>query len=518
MSKLTSSARRNWVSWALIGLVAVGLGLRVWGITFGLPYLYHPDEPLGVDVGINMVRTGNLNPDSFGYGSLFFYLNALAYAIYYVAGHFIGLFRAPADLPQLERLALGVGRAVMPTEMLAGRGVSLLAGILCIPLVYWLGKRLSGRSVGILAAALAALSPTLVIHSQYVTPNMLVTMMSLVALVTLVRLTPHARARDFVLAGVALGAAIASKYNAVFLVPAYLVAYLMLFGRSVLRQRGIYLSCLAAIVTFFVITPFALFDNAKFMDDTVFHVTGYEVLRHPGAEGNTLQYYLSILLSREGLLIFTALGAAVVYLVKRNRIGLILSAFAFPYFIYIARLRLRTDYTLLLIVPALMIMAADAVVMLWRHFTRAPSQFADRIARIGLVIFVISSIGYLAFQAAAFDIQQTTPDGREYARRWIVNSVPAGTRIAAESYAPFIDPQAYRVDYFNGLRLNPPAWYIAQGYDLLVLSSGSYQRFYQMPESYPAEIRQYDALFSQFPTVAQFDQNGMTIRILKVKT
>jgi hypothetical protein len=58
--------------WALVGLIVLGLVLRVWGITFGLPYLYHPDEPLGVSVAINMVKTGDLNPHFFGYGSLFF--------------------------------------------------------------------------------------------------------------------------------------------------------------------------------------------------------------------------------------------------------------------------------------------------------------------------------------------------------------------------------------------------------------------------------------------------------------
>jgi 4-amino-4-deoxy-L-arabinose transferase-like glycosyltransferase len=369
----------------------------------------------------------------------------------------------------------------MPTEMLVGRGVSLLAGILCIPLVYRLGRRLAGRGTGLLAATLVALSPTLVMHSQYVTPNMLVTMMSLVALVTVVRLTPQSRRRDFVLAGITLGAAIASKYNAVFLIPSYLVAYLLLFGRSILRQRSIYLSFLAAIVTFFVITPFALFDTAKFMHDTVFHVTGYAVLRHAGLEGNTLQFYLSMLLGRESLMIFAALGAAVVYLVKRNRIGLILSAFAFPYFIYIARLWLRTDYTLMLIIPVLAIMAADAVAMLWRWFSRALSRFVGQAARLGLAAWVIVSIGYLAVQTVVFDIRQTTPGGSEYARRWIVDSVPPRTRIAAESYAPFIDPHNYRVDFFNGLRLNPPDWYTAHGYDLLVFSSGACSVFTRTP-------------------------------------
>jgi 4-amino-4-deoxy-L-arabinose transferase-like glycosyltransferase len=432
-------------------------------------------------------------------------------------GHLIGLFQTTMDLPYLEKLALGVGRVAMPTEMLVGRGVSLLAGTLCIPLVYWLGRRLSSRGTGLLAATLAALSPTLVMHSQYVTPNMLVTMMSLVALVTVVRLIPQSQPRDFVLAGIALGAAVASKYNAVFLVSAYLVAYLLLFGHSILRQRSIYLSFLAAAVTFFVITPFALLDNAKFMEDMLFHVTGYEVLQHAGVEGNTVQFYLSVLLSREGLLIFAALGAAVVYVIKRNRTGLILSAFAFPYLVYIARLWLHTDYTLMLIIPVLMIMAADVVAMLWRWFSRAPTRLAYQAARIGLAVFVIASIGSLVFQTVRFDVQQATPDGREYARQWIVSSVPSGTRIAAESYAPFIDPQDYQVDYFNSFRSRSPDWYSAQGYDLLVFSSQMYQRFYQKPDLYPTEIAQYDTLFSRFPTVAEFDQNGITIRILKVE-
>jgi hypothetical protein len=104
MSNLSADSTRNWGRWALIGLIALGLGLRVWGISFGLPYLYHPDEPVGAGVAINMVRTGDLNPHSFGYGSLFFYLNALAYGLYFVLGRLVGLFQTPTDLPQLQHL------------------------------------------------------------------------------------------------------------------------------------------------------------------------------------------------------------------------------------------------------------------------------------------------------------------------------------------------------------------------------------------------------------------------------
>jgi uncharacterized membrane protein len=515
--QLRSILQGNRVRWILPGLMVLGLLVRAWGIGFGLPYLYHPDEPLAVDAVIHMVRNGDLNPHAFGYGSLFYDLNALAYAAYYLAGQLLGIFRTPLDLPHLQYLAMGVGRAILPTEMLVGRGVSLLAGVLCIPLVYVLGKRLSGRGVGLLAAALVALSPTLVLHSQYVTPNALVTLMSLAALLTLVRLTPQARWQDFALAGIGLGAAIASKYNAVFLAPAYLVVYLMLFGRSLLRRRGVYLTLLAAILTFFVITPFALFDNAKFMDDTIYHVTGYEVLRHAGLEGGSLQFYLSILLNREGLLILAALGAAVVYAIRRNRIGLMLSAFTLPYFFYISQLWLRTDYTLMLILPELFVMAADAIMMVWHYFRRTPFRLLSRVARAGLVILVIISIGCLIYQTVNLNVKQTTPDGREFSRQWIAANVAPGTQIAAEAYSAFIDPQRYNVTYFISLRLNSPDWYLTHNYDLLAFSSSSYQRYYLQPELYPAEIAQYDALFARFPAVAVFDQTGTTVRILKVK-
>jgi hypothetical protein len=114
------------------------------------------------------------------------------------------------------------------------------------------------------------------------------------------------------------------------------------------------------------------------------------------------------------------------------------------------------------------------------------------------------------------NISLTTPDGREYARRWIVDNLPPGTCLAAESYTPFIDPATYPVTYFDSLRQNSPEWYEAQGYQFLVLSNGMYQRFYALSDLYPADKAQYDALFARFPLAAKFDQNGTTIQILKV--
>src|SRR5450756_614705 len=171
MNKLKSFARRIYSErpmLILLGVMVVGLVLRLGGLSYGLPYLYHPDEPLGATVALNMLKTGDLNPHFFGYGSLFFYLNALAYIPYFLLGRLLNVFHSPADIPNLQMLALGVGQTFMPAQIVLGRLVSVGEGMACIPVAYWIGSRLSNRRVGLLAAGCVALSPTDVIHSQFI--------------------------------------------------------------------------------------------------------------------------------------------------------------------------------------------------------------------------------------------------------------------------------------------------------------------------------------------------------------
>jgi hypothetical protein len=295
------------------------------------------------------------------------------------------------------------------------------------------------------------------------------------------------------------------------------VTYVFLYGRTVWRKPQVYLSMAVAGLAFLVVTPYAILDASKFVSDTIFHLEYYSSASHPGMEGSTLDFYLTYLVQTDGLLPFIGLATALTYLKPRNRTGLILASFVVPYMIYVSSLRVRNDRTILIALPILLIMAADGLLRLWRRLALLSDMWRFG-WRVAIAIFVTASIVFLGVQTVTQNVSLMAPDVRETARQWITSTIPAGTHIAAESYAPFIDPHDYRVDYFGGLRLNSPDWYVAHGYDLLVFSSGAYQRFYQMPELYPTEIAQYDALFSRFPLIAEFEQNGGTIRILKVKS
>ena len=47
-------------------LMVLALGLRVWGIRFGLPNLEHPDEDAVLMPALQIIKTGNLEPERMG--------------------------------------------------------------------------------------------------------------------------------------------------------------------------------------------------------------------------------------------------------------------------------------------------------------------------------------------------------------------------------------------------------------------------------------------------------------------
>ncbi len=60
-----SNLRDHPVPYRLFGLTtvaAVALLLRLWGLGFDLPYIFHPDEPDKIAMAQRMFATGDLNP------------------------------------------------------------------------------------------------------------------------------------------------------------------------------------------------------------------------------------------------------------------------------------------------------------------------------------------------------------------------------------------------------------------------------------------------------------------------
>jgi 4-amino-4-deoxy-L-arabinose transferase-like glycosyltransferase len=203
------SRSRGWAWAGLAAVLAGGLGLRLWGIGQGLPYAYNADEADHfVPHAVDMFAEGTLNPHYFAnppaYTYVLHYLFALAY------GGASGVQHAfdahPADVYTLARVAAAV------------------LGTIALWLLYTTGARLFGRAVGLLAAAIEAVAFLPVFYAHLAlndVPTLAPATLSLLGAAGVLR---TGRPREYLLAGVGLGLACASKYTAGIVLLPFLAA------------------------------------------------------------------------------------------------------------------------------------------------------------------------------------------------------------------------------------------------------------------------------------------------------
>ncbi|MDD5544897.1 MAG: glycosyltransferase family 39 protein, partial [Acidobacteriia bacterium] len=96
--------------------------------------------------------------------------------------------------------------------------IVLLTACLGFFIFRW-AQQLYGNAAGLLALGLYAFSPNVIAHSHFVTTDMGVTAFLTISFYYLWRFLRDTRTRDLCFAGLCMGAAMASKYSAVFLFP-----------------------------------------------------------------------------------------------------------------------------------------------------------------------------------------------------------------------------------------------------------------------------------------------------------
>ncbi len=146
----------HWTRWLLLAILALGLVLRLWGIDWGMPFIYHPDEAYPINGALQMVKTGDLDPHTFHWGSLIFYLNALLYLGYLGVTKLLGAPGTLADLPYLDMETIAVGLAPVPAMFVLSRVFIAIVGTGSIVLVY-----LIAREVDLLPTPTSPLTPPL---------------------------------------------------------------------------------------------------------------------------------------------------------------------------------------------------------------------------------------------------------------------------------------------------------------------------------------------------------------------
>ena len=235
-----SSENKRWgwlpIALLLIGILAFGAYFRLGGLNWSEGEPLHPDEnflsqvtaaiqpPKDLGEYFNSA-VSPLNPYNKGFG-LFVYGDLPIFITRYAADILDGACQANPQLCVMKN-----GNVVLLASyngvQLLGRALSAFFDLLTLVFMFFIGRRLYGVKVGLLAAALGAATVLQIQQAHFYTADSVATFFVVAAMFFIVRLGDTFSWLDTIAAGVASGLAVSSRINVAPIVGILAVALLV---------------------------------------------------------------------------------------------------------------------------------------------------------------------------------------------------------------------------------------------------------------------------------------------------
>jgi 4-amino-4-deoxy-L-arabinose transferase-like glycosyltransferase len=422
----------------------VAFVLRMWGIKQGLPYVYNVDE-YGhfVPEAVAMFHHG-LNPH--------YFINppALTYLLHVIFAIWLG-----------GRVGVTREFALHPDHLfLIARITVALLGTISVWLLYLVGARLFSRTVGLLASAVMAVAFLPVFYGHLAlndVPTLAPLTLSLLGTAGILR---RGRLLDYLVAGIGLGLAAATKYTAGVMVLPLLAAAVARYldgrpsakgrsgvdetttqdgGRPDARREvaiGVGIALIGALGAFLIANPFSLLDFHSFHSELE-RQSSYTEMSHASwtgapSQGSFVYYLWSFTWGLGWIPALAALGGAVTVWRKQLRLGWLLVPVAV---LYLAFLSLQGRYFgrwLLPIFPVACLLAAYFSLDLAAWATRRTPRLRPTFTALTLLALSAQGLIYSIHSGLLL----SRADTRNLARAWVVAHIPPGARIVVEPVVP----------------------------------------------------------------------------------
>ena len=244
-------------------ILLVALILRIRGIDLLLPYFESgPDERYLIDPALKILKTGDLNPHFFWYGSFPIYWTALLNGLVlgvrcWVSGGINTIGECIKNFGIYDQGFL---------LFYLGRATSIVFGLGTIYLLYLLGRRFFNRETGLLASLFLALSPLHIYFSQIFKVDISLLFWILLALYFSIKIYEGGSAQTILGAGIACGLALGTKYNFLIFFPLLLV--FLRFRREPGKRvrQGLLVLYISAMV-FLLTCPYIFLNFPGFIHD-----------------------------------------------------------------------------------------------------------------------------------------------------------------------------------------------------------------------------------------------------------
>jgi 4-amino-4-deoxy-L-arabinose transferase-like glycosyltransferase len=435
---------------ALVGILLLAAGIRLWGLFHDLPFSYYGDELHFMKRSMAM-GTGDLNPHWFHKPALPMYLWLICYGLFFVAGRLLGRFGSTAEF----------GAYFLTTPgpfLLIGRLVVYAFGVATVWVVYRLARKaFASEAAGLTAALVAAVLAPMVASSQHMKSDVPGGFFIALSILVYLRTRDDLRWRPFLLATLLAGIAMGAHYYGIVLVPAYVGMELWNGASHRLPWRTALLRAALVpalfVVGFFATSPYNFLDptwiraNVQQLKQTFFPEPK-EVLYEPDSKvefkpgtsaalGGATGDFVDVLTAQKGLgLPLTALAVL--------GLGAALARRGYPEQRWYAAL---VGIPILIYFLAAVTVAAfhvqprhlNAIYPLLATLTWPGALLLGRRKGVAAALVGLSCIP-TAVEAAEWNREITRRDSRLVSYEWIVRNLPRDARILLDDYGPALPP------------------------------------------------------------------------------
>ncbi len=414
-------------------IILAALVLRFWGIDFGLPGKYRPDEEYLVSRAVT-VHHGEFNPHFFIYPGLSIYLLSFGLLLLRIWDWLTGCF---GGLDFFNYLA----HTLYAPAHLCGRVLAAIYGTASIYALWLLGRQANNKTIALGAAFLLALNFSHVRESHFATSDTLTVLLSTLALWQFCRLGKYASLRHYAASGVFFGLAVAAKYPAVVLLFPLMVAHLQGVrnaGKSCFSLKTISLLTFCgfcSFASFFIASPYVLLDYAGFIKNWQFQSGFLSGGISSGGPVGWRWLFLLALPYGAGTAVSVLAFAGIVVMLWRGSVdfnkygsGIILAVFLLAQTAIFLPSNLVYFRYVVLLIPVICLAASSFV------FDAVGCLKLSYLQNRALIACFLLAISFNSlYRVMNFDSLLNGQDTRNFALAWLQDNVPANATILTHS-------------------------------------------------------------------------------------
>jgi len=513
-------------------ILIISVVIRIWNINWDLPEIYEEAYPFRTAWNFwNWNGTGfDFNPHIFNYAALSFYFQFVIQVIHFGAGWIVGLYS------NLQAFHQAFDQDPTSFIIMARLG-SVVFDIGTIIITYYLGKLVFGKTPALLASAFISVNVLHIKESHLVNVDTPLTFFIMLSIFCIYQVYHIGSRRWYLLSGLCIGLAAATKYTGALLIPFLLIVHLIKIKPITQAVRSLTrIDILSAIglsgVVFILLNPYIIISFKEFYERLSFlsyNVISYGHLGVVSSESTIGFYLLHSIPLHIGLPLMAAVAASIIFMLSRKqKHELILLIFPLLYLTVISLWEYRADRYLLPLFPIFMLIGSFGFVSFcdWLR-KKLQRQFPEGLVQsklfryswqtgLGLLLIIpmIQSVNW-------YQTSHSLPDTRTIAEDWIIKNVPTGIGIATTQFGMELSNDRFRIlriPYHPVMQQALVGFYKTDWYrdlDLIIGSSFDYGRYALEPEKYKEFIQFYDSLKSQCSLLQEFkpdgNQNGPTI-------